>query len=412
MSTQKTNWLNGCWTDLCFCSRSRLFSEPWDKYDEPGFQPNANLNPISERTDESHRLISDPVGTVGLCYSHARNSSLAPGLSTAEGMQPTAESNSQNSSMGTLSNTDPSRRHLIMTGLSSSSGNAAMATHTSGGTIAATATSGTASVDNISSYAPSSASHSVISNQKSSTMAQLLASNNSTSSTGPVTTTSSSNGGSVFPPYDYHSMMPTDPHIRESEAHGSEWSTMVSSSSACPPTKLMKDAVGAAGTPISRSMPDYQSTNEQPSPSSRSTGHQIASSSASSSGNASADPFPAPSGATTTVTFFVCEVCASRYRSTAGLRYHYHSQHSGYSPKNPISASASRLVVPVGEERGIGGGLRGGRPRRNKGKLSEIIGWSVDDNHYVFRPLIVVKRIKSIDFLDMKFSGSIPSTTG
>lgn len=78
------------------------------------------------------------------------------------------------------------------------------------------------------------------------------------------------------------------------------------------------------------------------------------------------EQFTAPQGATTTVTFFVCEVCASRYRSTAGLRYHYHSQHSGYTPKNPISASASRLVVPVGEERGIGGGLRGGRPRRNK----------------------------------------------
>lgn len=82
--------------------------------------------------------------------------------------------------------------------------------------------------------------------------------------------------------------------------------------------------------------------------------------------NSGPEQFAAPQGATTTVTFFVCEVCASRYRSTAGLRYHYHSQHSGYTPKNPISASASRLVVPVGEERGIGGGLRGGRPRRHK----------------------------------------------
>ncbi|CAH8682562.1 unnamed protein product [Schistosoma rodhaini] len=77
--------------------------------------------------------------------------------------------------------------------------------------------------------------------------------------------------------------------------------------------------------------------------------------------------FVSPQTATTTVTFFVCEVCSSRYRSTAGLRYHYHSQHSGYTPQNPISASASRLVVPVGEERGIGGGLRGGRPRRHRG---------------------------------------------
>ncbi|KAF8560569.1 hypothetical protein P879_07300 [Paragonimus westermani] len=84
------------------------------------------------------------------------------------------------------------------------------------------------------------------------------------------------------------------------------------------------------------------------------------------SSSSTGEPFAAPQGATTTVTFFVCEVCASRYRSTAGLRYHYHSQHSGYTPKNPISASAARLVVPVGEERGIGGGLRGGRPRRHK----------------------------------------------
>ncbi|KAK4475399.1 hypothetical protein MN116_002458 [Schistosoma mekongi] len=76
--------------------------------------------------------------------------------------------------------------------------------------------------------------------------------------------------------------------------------------------------------------------------------------------------FVNPQTATTTVTFFVCEVCSSRYRSTAGLRYHYHSQHSGYTPQNPISASASRLVVPIGEERVIGGGLRGGRPRRHR----------------------------------------------
>ncbi|CAI2734855.1 unnamed protein product [Schistosoma spindalis] len=80
--------------------------------------------------------------------------------------------------------------------------------------------------------------------------------------------------------------------------------------------------------------------------------------------------FVNPQTATTTVTFFVCEVCSSRYRSTAGLRYHYHSQHSGYTPQNPISASASRLVVPVGEERGIGGGLRGGRPRRHRGSTA------------------------------------------
>ncbi|VDQ15412.1 unnamed protein product [Trichobilharzia regenti] len=76
---------------------------------------------------------------------------------------------------------------------------------------------------------------------------------------------------------------------------------------------------------------------------------------------------------TTTVTFFICEVCSSRYRSTAGLRYHYHSQHSGYTPQNPISASAARLVVPIGEERGmgVGGGLRGGRPRRHRGKYDK-----------------------------------------
>ncbi|CAH8634072.1 unnamed protein product [Heterobilharzia americana] len=80
--------------------------------------------------------------------------------------------------------------------------------------------------------------------------------------------------------------------------------------------------------------------------------------------------FVNPQTATTTVTFFICEVCSSRYRSTAGLRYHYHSQHSGYTPQNPISASASRLVVPVGEERGIGGGLRGGRPRRHRGSTA------------------------------------------
>nr|CAH8876519.1 unnamed protein product [Trichobilharzia regenti] len=75
---------------------------------------------------------------------------------------------------------------------------------------------------------------------------------------------------------------------------------------------------------------------------------------------------------TTTVTFFICEVCSSRYRSTAGLRYHYHSQHSGYTPQNPISASAARLVVPIGEERGmgVGGGLRGGRPRRHRGSTA------------------------------------------
>ncbi|VEL33641.1 unnamed protein product [Protopolystoma xenopodis] len=75
---------------------------------------------------------------------------------------------------------------------------------------------------------------------------------------------------------------------------------------------------------------------------------------------------PNSSATTTTVTFFVCEVCGSRYRSTAGLRYHYHSQHAGYTSQSPISASASRLVVPLGDERGCTGGLRGGRARRSR----------------------------------------------
>lgn len=70
----------------------------------------------------------------------------------------------------------------------------------------------------------------------------------------------------------------------------------------------------------------------------------------------------------TVVTFFVCEVCASRYRSTAGLRYHYHSQHVGYTPRNPISASASRVTIPMHEFNRLGPttGLRGGRNSRSK----------------------------------------------
>ncbi|KAL7058637.1 hypothetical protein AAHC03_013700 [Spirometra sp. Aus1] len=76
----------------------------------------------------------------------------------------------------------------------------------------------------------------------------------------------------------------------------------------------------------------------------------------------------ADSSATTMVTFFVCEVCASRYRSTAGLRYHYHSQHAGYTPRNPISASASRITIPMHEYNRYGPatGLRGGRNSRSK----------------------------------------------
>uniref|UniRef100_A0A0R3WPX2 C2H2-type domain-containing protein n=1 Tax=Hydatigena taeniaeformis TaxID=6205 RepID=A0A0R3WPX2_HYDTA len=75
-----------------------------------------------------------------------------------------------------------------------------------------------------------------------------------------------------------------------------------------------------------------------------------------------------PSEPTTVVTFFVCEVCASRYRSTAGLRYHYHSQHAGYTPRNPISASASRISIPTSEYNRFAPntGPRGGRNGRNK----------------------------------------------
>uniref|UniRef100_A0A5K3FV21 C2H2-type domain-containing protein n=1 Tax=Mesocestoides corti TaxID=53468 RepID=A0A5K3FV21_MESCO len=71
---------------------------------------------------------------------------------------------------------------------------------------------------------------------------------------------------------------------------------------------------------------------------------------------------------TTVVTFFVCEVCASRYRSTAGLRYHYHSQHAGYTPRNPISASASRISIPTSEYNRFApnSGPRGGRNGRTK----------------------------------------------
>ncbi|EUB62668.1 hypothetical protein EGR_02464 [Echinococcus granulosus] len=83
---------------------------------------------------------------------------------------------------------------------------------------------------------------------------------------------------------------------------------------------------------------------------------------------------PPPTGSsgppepTTVVTFFVCEVCASRYRSTAGLRYHYHSQHAGYTPRNPISASASRISIPTSEYNRFAPntGPRGGRNGRNK----------------------------------------------
>ncbi|TPP60136.1 Phd finger protein 10 [Fasciola gigantica] len=356
--------------------------ESWDKYDEPGFQPNANLNPLPDRADESHRLLPDPVGAVGTCFAHTRASSLVPGPPVSEGIQLTSESNSQSSSV-TTQYMDQSRRHLAATGLSSAIGTSATTTTAGGGNV--TASTGSTITGNINGYPLSSTPHSnsasFLSNQKSSTMAQLLASTNNTSSTSAVSIITSSVGASTVPLYDYHNMISTDSNVRESNAHGSEWSAITSSSTSVgPPTKLMKDAVGAPGTPASRSVSDYPSMAEQPSPVPRSTAASsgltaaAAVGSSSSSGNPAGDPFASPTGATTTVTFFVCEVCASRYRSTAGLRYHYHSQHSGYSPKNPISASASRLVVPVGEERGIGGGLRGGRPRRNKGNTVDARG--------------------------------------
>ncbi|KAF6778412.1 hypothetical protein AHF37_02908 [Paragonimus kellicotti] len=188
------------------------------------------------------------------------------------------------------------------------------------------------------------------------TMAQLLAAG----------TTDSVVGGStgqphIFNSFDYKSNMETinrdGTNFPNTNAIPNVHTTAGLSSSQ--PSRLPNNVTVNSGLTVNRtvdfsmSQANLCNPNNRPSPvSSSSTG----------------EPFAAPQGATTTVTFFVCEVCASRYRSTAGLRYHYHSQHSGYTPKNPISASASRLVVPVGEERGIGGGLRGGRPRRHKGE--------------------------------------------
>ncbi|CAL8082897.1 unnamed protein product [Calicophoron daubneyi] len=308
----------------CVLNKDKDRQDAWDNFDEPGFQPNANLNLLTDKNDESlvtaQRSIDEELSCNSSSYPPASplDSSLPGHDSSYSGVRESGLNPLTVHQSPQLSVTDNSRR-LAQNSLSVSSSTTPTSSYT---------------------VSPGSGSKQ--------TMAQLLSSG---SSGDPALPPPSSSCG-----FEYRRMIPPEMVASNRENDSSPLNSCNrrdagSSSSQSMYSKEMTDSLT-----VNRNMDFQSSFNSRPSPARTVAGPET---------------FAAPQGATTTVTFFVCEVCASRYRSTAGLRYHYHSQHSGYTPKNPISASASRLVVPVGEERGIGGGLRGGRPRRTKAGNSE-----------------------------------------
>ncbi|KAM3177422.1 hypothetical protein ACTXT7_004597 [Hymenolepis weldensis] len=158
--------------------------------------------------------------------------------------------------------------------------------------------------------------------------------------------------GQQPPSYHQHhpSSLPTSPHHQR---HGPP-----SSMQSNVPSQSQSQSQGPQPLPP----PQQSSSNSTADTSSNHGGGPMGSQTPGGTGSGSS------SEPTTVVTFFVCEVCASRYRSTAGLRYHYHSQHAGYTPRNPISASASRISIPTSEYDRFAPntGPRGGRNGRTK----------------------------------------------
>ncbi|VDO13292.1 unnamed protein product [Rodentolepis nana] len=167
--------------------------------------------------------------------------------------------------------------------------------------------------------------------------------------------------GQQPPSYQHHpSPLPTSPHHHHQQQHG-------------PPSSMQPNIPSQSQTqsqgPQPLPPPPQSSPNSAADTSSNHGGGPMGSQTSGAAGSGSS------SEPTTVVTFFVCEVCASRYRSTAGLRYHYHSQHAGYTPRNPISASASRISIPTSEYNRFAPntGPRGGRNGRTKRSRSKLI---------------------------------------
>ncbi|KER25256.1 hypothetical protein T265_07243 [Opisthorchis viverrini] len=296
----------------------------WEEFAEPGFQPNANFCSLPLKTSD------DPAGssllehTLGHCVPYTSPSLSATLLnSTSENVnlrRDTAGMSSRNSPTTDIRRPVQSAPSISRSGIS-----------------AAVSTAGPALSPRI-------------------TMSQLLCSASSTSTTNNFVTGNCGLQSSPSTPYDYPATSLSerdgicfkDPYSRPGQPQPPPTSTAQAMKPL--PVKDYPAPVAMAGSPIPRSA-EFQPPCVAANASASSTNPNRTS----------------PGVLQLTPIGLLRVVCASRYRSTAGLRYHYHSQHSGYTPKNPISASASRLVVPVGEERGIGGGLRGGRPRRHKG---------------------------------------------